>query len=67
MDDVLDEFSCPLRLEVGDGPNFDPLGEFVDGDQEVIEAPRCLLELPNHVEAPDRERLGDGNSLECLG
>ena len=32
VDDVLDEFSCPLRLEVGDGPDFDPLGEFVDGD-----------------------------------
>ena len=63
MDDVLDEFSHPLRLEVGDGPDFDPLGEFVDGDHEVIEASRSLLKLPDHVEAPDRKQLG-GDRLE---
>jgi hypothetical protein len=51
MDDVLDEFGRP----VGDGPDFDPLGEFVDGDQEVVEAPGRLLELPNHVKAPDHK------------
>ena len=67
MDDVMDEFGLLLRLEVGDGSDFDPLGEFVNGDQEVVEAPRRLLELPDHVEAPDREWLGDGNSLERLG
>ena len=55
VDDVLDEFGRPLRLEVGDGPDFDPLGEFVNGDQEVIEAPGHLLELPDHVKAPNRE------------
>ena len=53
VDDVLNEFGRLLRLEVGDGLDFDPLGELVNGDQEVIEAPRHLLELPDHVEAPD--------------
>ena len=66
VDDVLDEFGHPLRLEVGDGPDFDPLGELVDGDQEVIEAPGRLLELPDHVEAPNYEWPGDGDSLERL-
>ena len=67
MDDVLNEFGCLLQLEVGDGPDFDPLGEFVNGDQEVIEALGHLLELLDHVEAPDHKRSCDGNSLECLG
>ena len=67
VDDVLNEFGRLLRLEVGDGLDFDPLGELIDGDQEVIEPPGCLLELPDHVEAPNHEWLGDGNSLEGLG
>jgi len=33
----------------------------------VIKAPGSLLELPNHVKAPDHERLGAGNSVERLG
>ena len=67
MVNVLDEFGRTLGLEVGNGLELDPLGELVDGDQEVIEAPGSLLELPDHVEAPDRKWLGDGNSLERLG
>jgi hypothetical protein len=32
VDNVLDEFSRPLGLEVDNGPDLDPLGELVDGD-----------------------------------
>ena len=66
MDNVLDEFSRPLELEVDDGPDLDPLGELVDGDQLVIEDSGSLLEFPGHVEAPDHERPGDENRLERL-
>jgi hypothetical protein len=32
MDNVLNELDHPLKLEVEDGPDFDPLSELVDGD-----------------------------------
>jgi hypothetical protein len=32
----------------------------------VVEAVRSFLELPDHVKAPDREWLGDGDRLERL-
>lgn len=66
MDDVLDELRRALRLEVDDGSDLDPLGEFVSGDQEVIEASRSLSKLLNHVEVPDCEWPGDGDCLKCL-
>jgi hypothetical protein len=45
-DYVLDELCCTLRLEVDDGPDLDPPGELVNGDQEAIGAPEVLLEVP---------------------
>ena len=51
----MDELGHPLQLEIDDGLDFDTLGELVNGDQEVIEAPGHLLELPDHVKAPNRE------------
>ena len=30
------------------------------------EAPGCFLEWPDQVQPPYRERLGDGDGLECL-
>lgn len=67
IDDVSDKFNGTLRLEDGDGLDLNPLGELVDGDQEVIEAPGRFLELAHHVEALDREWLHDGHCLEHLG
>jgi hypothetical protein len=32
MDNVLNELGRPLKLEVEDGSDFDPLSELVDGD-----------------------------------
>jgi hypothetical protein len=35
--------------DVGEGLDLDPLGEFVDGDQQVREAPGCLLQGTDEV------------------
>jgi hypothetical protein len=43
MDGVCEEYYCLLGFDVGEGSDFDPLGEFVDGNQHVRKAPRCLL------------------------
>lgn len=66
VDDVLDELRSALGLEDGDGLNFDPFGEFVDGDQEVVEPPRGPPEISNHVKAPDCKWPGDRDGLEHL-
>jgi hypothetical protein len=43
MDDVGEEQHSLLRLDAGDGSGLDPLGKFVDGDEQVGEAPDCFL------------------------
>jgi hypothetical protein len=43
MDDVGEEKHSLLRPDAGDGASLDPLGEFVDGDEQVGEAARCSL------------------------
>jgi hypothetical protein len=43
MDDVCEESHHMLGLDVAEGSDLDALGKFVDGDQQVCEAPRCLL------------------------
>jgi hypothetical protein len=52
-DDILDELCCYLKLEVGDGSDLNPLGEFVNGCQELIKPPRALRNLPYHANALD--------------
>jgi hypothetical protein len=46
--------------------NFDPLGEFVDGDQQVLEAPGCLLQGTDEVQTPYGKRPSDGYYLQGL-
>jgi hypothetical protein len=41
------------------GSNFDPLGEFVDGDQQVCEAPGCLLQATDEIQTPHRKQPSD--------
>jgi hypothetical protein len=48
------------------GSDLDPLGEFVDGDQEVRVAPGCLLQGADEVQTPHSKRLGDGYRLQSL-
>jgi hypothetical protein len=45
-------------------PNLDPLGEFVDGDQQVREAPRCLLQGTDEVQTPHSKQPSDGYCLQ---
>jgi hypothetical protein len=49
MDDVGEERHRLLGPNVGQGSDLDPLGEFVDGDQQVREAPGCLLQGTDEV------------------
>ena len=50
----------------GDGFGFDPLGEFVDGDEEVCVTTGRFLQGADHVETPDRKGLGDWDGLQFL-
>jgi hypothetical protein len=43
--------------------DLDPLGEFVDGDQQVRVAPGCLLQRADKVQTPHSKRPGDGYRL----
>jgi hypothetical protein len=49
MDDVREESHRMLGLDVSEGPDLDPLGKFVDGNQQVCEAPEHLLQRTNEV------------------
>jgi hypothetical protein len=41
-----------LGPDAGQGSDFDSLEEFVDGIQQVREAPGCLLQGTNEVQTP---------------
>jgi hypothetical protein len=49
MDDVGKKRHRLLGPDAGQGSDLDPLGEFVDGDQKVQEAPGCLLQGTDEV------------------
>jgi hypothetical protein len=66
MDDVCEERHRLLEPDDGQGSDLDPLGEFVDGDQQVREAPECLLQGTDEVQTPYRKRPGDGYCLQGL-
>ena len=66
MDDICEEQHRLFGLDPCNGSDFDPLGELVDCDKQVGEAPGGFLQRPDQVEAPDNERLGDGDRLQGL-
>jgi hypothetical protein len=43
MNDIREEWDHLLGSNVVEGSDLDPLGEFVNGDHLVCEAPGCLL------------------------
>lgn len=49
MDDVCEESHHMLGLEVCEGTNHDPLGDFVDGNQHVRKSLGCLLQMTDKV------------------
>ena len=53
-------------LDPCDGSDLNPLGELVDCDKQVGEAPGRLLQRPDEVETPDSKGPGDGDRLQGL-
>jgi hypothetical protein len=43
MNDIHEECDRLLEFNVVEGSDLDRLGEFVDGDHQVREVPRCLV------------------------
>src|SRR6187455_806626 len=66
MDDVGEERHRLLGPDAVQGSDLDPLGEFVDGDQQVRVAPGCLLQGTDEVQTPYSKRPGDGYCLQGL-
>src|SRR5438132_12914846 len=63
---IMEEFLVLGGYDRGDGFGFEPLGEFIDGDEEVCVTTGCSLQGADHVEAPDYERPGDWDGLQFL-
>ena len=66
MDDVGEERHRLLGPDAGQGSDLDPLGEFVDGDQQVRVAPGRLLQGTDEVQTPYSKGPGDGYRLQSL-
>jgi hypothetical protein len=49
MNDFREESHHLLRLDVGEGSDLDPLGKLVDGDQQVREETKRLLQRIDEV------------------
>src|SRR6266508_5373106 len=63
---VMEEFLRFGSCDRGDRLGLNPLGEFVDGDEEVCVTTRRFLQGADHVETPNCERPGDWDSLHLL-
>jgi hypothetical protein len=46
---------------------LDLLSKFIERDEQVGHAPRCLLEGSQEVQTPHDKRPGNGDRLEFLG
>jgi hypothetical protein len=49
---ALDKAHSLLGANFGKGPRLNPLSEFIDHSQQVGQAPRCLLEGSQEIQAP---------------
>ena len=63
---VLEEFLCFGSYDRGDKFSFNPLGEFVDGEEEVCKTTGRSLQRADHVETLDCKRPSDRDSLQFL-
>ena len=66
VDYVGEEEDSLLGANVCDGSSLDPLGELVDGHQQMGVPSCCLLESAHEVEAPHRKWPSDGDHLQCV-
>jgi hypothetical protein len=65
--DVLDKIHGLLGADFSQGLCLDPLSKFINRDEQVDQAPGCLLEGSLKVQTPHSERPGNGDRLEFLG
>ena len=56
VDDIFEELDCLLCSSQNKRLVFDPLGELVNGDVQVLKTTWRGLERPNHVEFPACKR-----------
>jgi hypothetical protein len=66
MDNVGEEEHSLFGPDTGDRAGLDPLGEFVDGNEQVGEAASCPFQRPDKVKPPDGKRPRDGNGLQGM-
>jgi hypothetical protein len=62
----LHEFRCFFRRDFCDRSDFNPIGEFVDGHEDVPVAARIYSEWTHRIEAPHGEGPGWGNCAQGL-
>jgi hypothetical protein len=66
MNNVGEEEHSLLGPDAGDRAGLDPLGEFVDCDEQVGEAASCPFQWSDKVEPPNGKRPCDGDSLQGM-
>ena len=66
VDYVGEEEDRLLGADVCDGSSLDPLGELVDGHQQMGVPSCCLLEWAHEVKALHHKRPSDGDHLQCV-
>jgi hypothetical protein len=64
MDNVGEEEHSLFGPDTGDRAGLDPLGEFIDCNEQVGEAASCPFQGSNKVELPNDKRPCDGNGLQ---
>ena len=63
--DILQESHSGVPVTFCNGFYLDPFGELVHHYQHVSHVTPGRLELPHHIQAPDRKWPSDRDSLEC--
>src|SRR5207237_167979 len=63
---ALEEFHRFGSCDRGDRFGFNPLGEFIDGDEEVCKTTQRSLQWADYVETPDCKWPSDQDSLQFL-
>jgi hypothetical protein len=63
VDDIGEKEHSLFGPNTGDGASLDPLGEFVNGDEQVGEAAGCSFQRFDKITPPNGKRPRDGNGL----
>jgi hypothetical protein len=66
VDDVGEKEHSLLGPDAGDRMGLDPLGKFVNCNEQVGEAASCPFQGSDQVKPPNSERPCDGDSLQSM-